>query len=173
MSRLAFDGQPQVRLATAGDVESIDAIASACRLRVNAAQELERPTSRVWVAGDRATVLGFLVAWRAADELTIQDVGVHPEQRRRGVGRVLVDTALSAARSSNVQSVLLEVRPSNVAALALYRAARFVPFNVRRRYYRDPPEDALELRVSFTSEGAIAEEPDALPWPLEVTEPAR
>jgi ribosomal-protein-alanine N-acetyltransferase len=42
--------------------------------------------------------------------------------------------------------VYLEVRQSNAAALAMYRARGFRPVGVRTDYYRNPREDALVLR---------------------------
>lgn len=46
----------------------------------------------------------------------------------------------------------LEVRPSNAAALALYRELSFQPVGRRRDFYTDPTEDALLLTKTFKKE---------------------
>jgi ribosomal-protein-alanine N-acetyltransferase len=62
------------------------------------------------------------------------------------VGRALLDAAIRTAESAGVESMYLEVRPSNAPALSLYATAGFVGVGRRRRYYDDPVEDALILR---------------------------
>jgi len=66
--------------------------------------------------------------------------------RRRGLGRWLLRETLTWGESFGAEEVFLEVRQSNWAALALYRAAAFEAVSVRRGYYDRPREDALVLR---------------------------
>ena len=49
--------------------------------------------------------------------------------------------------AAQITDVLLEVRASNAAALAVYRALGFAATGRRPRYYADPPEDALLLQL--------------------------
>ncbi len=113
------------------------------------AEELTRPWARIWVARigvDAASsrVVGFLLAWHVADELHVLNVATGAGDRRRGVGRALMNFAIEHARASDVRMVLLEVRPSNEPALALYRGLGFEELGVRKNYYPDG-ENALEL----------------------------
>jgi ribosomal-protein-alanine N-acetyltransferase len=64
----------------------------------------------------------------------------------------LLDDTLAWASREGLQRVLLDVRRSNDAALALYLGAGFVQAGERRRYYSDPVEDALllERRLPFS-----------------------
>ena len=75
----------------------------------------------------------------------IVSVVVSPSARRRGLGRLLVDAVLDAARGAGMRVALLEVRRANAAAIALYERAGFRSYGVRRGYYRSPPDDALQL----------------------------
>lgn len=89
---------------------------------------------------------GFCVVQVAADEMHVHNLVVRPESRRRGLGRRLLDDAIRWGSEAGVRQVFLEVRQSNWAALALYRAAGFDAVSVRRDYYDSPREDALILR---------------------------
>jgi ribosomal-protein-alanine N-acetyltransferase len=112
-------------------------------------EELARPHARLWVAretGGRPPV-GFLLAWLLGGDLEILTVAVAPAQRRVGVGAALVEAATAEARSQRCERVLLEVRASNTAALALYRSAGFAEDGLRRGYYSDPSEDAVLMSL--------------------------
>ena len=89
-----------------------------------------------------------LMLWRvAADEAEILTICTLPGQRRSGVGRQLLDAAISAIRAAGARRLLLEVAIDNRAAIALYRAFRFVELGRRRGYYQGPrgAVDALIL----------------------------
>ena len=88
---------------------------------------------------------GYAAYWVASDEAELADLAVHPEHRRRGVGRRLVEAVCREARRRGARTVFLQVRESNRAALGLYREAGFVEQGRRRRYYRRPSEDAIVL----------------------------
>ncbi len=109
--------------------------------------ELARPWTRAWVARSEdaaAPVVGYLVCWHVADELHILQVATARSERRRGIGRALVEHVLAYAAAERVRLVLLEVRRSNAAAIALYRRVGFAAINVRRAYYTDG-EDGVEM----------------------------
>lgn len=110
------------------------------------------PVARLWVAdlaaeGEPPQVAALLVIWHIIDEVHIATVAVHPEQRRGGIGRKLLATALLAAYEEGAQKAFLEVRRSNTAAQELYRRFGFEVAGVRPRYYKDNMEDALLLNL--------------------------
>jgi ribosomal-protein-alanine N-acetyltransferase len=119
--------------------------------------ELARPWARLWIArgggagGGGEDALGYLVAWHVADELHVLNVATRPDWQRRGIGRALMGTAIAYARENRAKHVLLEVRRSNRAAIALYRAGGFFAMGVRARYYPDD-EDAVEMVLMFDAE---------------------
>ena len=73
----------------------------------------------------------------------INYLAVHPDYRRRGVGRYLLTTMIHNAREKGFRRVTLEVRKSNSAAQRLYQSLGFVGNGVRRGYYSNDGEDAL------------------------------
>jgi ribosomal-protein-alanine N-acetyltransferase len=91
-------------------------------------------------------VVGYVVALAAGAEADIADLAVASEARRRGIGRMLLEHIIAELGYEGVRSVYLEVRESNRAARAMYEVGGFEAVGVRRRYYRQPVEDALILR---------------------------
>jgi ribosomal-protein-alanine N-acetyltransferase len=109
-------------------------------------EALETRGAVALVADDPAgRVCGSVMARVAADEGEILTIAVAPALRGHGLGRRLLDAALEQLVSRGARSVWLEVRPSNHAARAMYRAAGFAAAGLRRGYYRRPAEDALVL----------------------------
>jgi ribosomal-protein-alanine N-acetyltransferase len=92
---------------------------------------------------------GFVIFWVVADEMHLLNLAVHPAHRRRGISRALLTAAMEQARSRGAAVVWLEVRPSNQAALTLYRSFGFEEVGVRRNYYTDNGEDALIYAFSW------------------------
>ena len=124
-------------------------------------EEIARPWTRLWVAFDDDAPAAFLVGWHVADELHILNVATAPSARRRGFGKAVVDEALAYASTHRIRLALLEVRRSNEPAIALYRGAGFSIFGVRKAYYADNDEDAIEMALSFDPEtGRALPRPD-------------
>jgi ribosomal-protein-alanine N-acetyltransferase len=89
------------------------------------------------------SVVGFAVACRVGEEAELELICVAAGAQRRGIGRRLLRALIEDIERSGVTKVLLEVRVSNRAALALYAALGFERIGVRLRYYDDPQEDAV------------------------------
>lgn len=118
--------------------------------RTQLTEELARPWARLRVARDEGgAVLGYLLAWHVVDELHLLDVAVAPAARRRGIGGRLMEDLFAFGRDEAAARVLLEVRASNVAAIALYEGLGFVTDDVRKRYY-DDGEDARTMSLALT-----------------------
>jgi ribosomal-protein-alanine N-acetyltransferase len=101
-----------------------------------------------------ATVLasqpgGFALGQVMADEAELLTIAVAPADRRRGLGRLLLDAFLTDCTARGAEAVFLEVDAGNAAALALYHSAGFRMAGRRRAYYHAPDgtsTDALVLR---------------------------
>ncbi len=89
----------------------------------------------VWLAREGERLLGFVVLMHAVDEIHLLVIGMAPEYQRSGRGRALLDFATGQARTAGMLRMLLEVRPSNVPAIAFYINAGFVEIGRRRGYY--------------------------------------
>ena len=96
-------------------------------------------------------ILGYTVLMLALDEAQLLIIGIAAEYQRQGWGSRLLHEIIHAARNLHVRRLLLEVRPSNSAALGLYRKAGFTELAVRRGYYQAGTgrEDAMVMEYEL------------------------
>ena len=90
-------------------------------------------------------VIGYILYWHLREEVHINNVAIHPDFRRQGIGEAVLHKVLAQVQSEGAQYVVLEVRPSNVAALTLYKKLGFEFLGARKNYYFMPQEDAVIL----------------------------
>ena len=79
----------------------------------------------------------------AVDEGQITNIATHPDYRRRGYGRAIVEALIKYAKNNRLDSISLEVRESNRAAIDLYSKLGFKVEGKRRDFYTKPIENAL------------------------------
>ena len=111
----------------------------------NALELLLSPEAEGFVALSNGQVAAYGGMLWAPDEGQITNVAVHPDHRREGLGRAVLDALLLEAERHGAVQVSLEVRESNEAAIALYTHAGFTVAGRRKRFYRNPAEDALVM----------------------------
>ena len=104
-----------------------------------------------WVLRDASgLLLAYFLLMPMVDEVHLLNLAVRADSQRHGLGRFMLDKALACARGMGMASMLLEVRPSNVGALALYERDGFLQVGRRKGY--DPAaeqqqrEDAIVMR---------------------------
>ena len=90
---------------------------------------------------------GYICFWTLEDELTIQNIAMHPDDRRRGGAWCMIEAAFERGREDGCHWAWLEVRPTNTAAIDLYARWGFVPVGRRKGYYEDSGEDAIVMRA--------------------------
>lgn len=100
-----------------------------------------------WVLERDGNIEGYGVMSVAAGEAHILNLCVRPEARRHGLGRTVLTYLIDLARRHDADTVLLEVRPSNRGALALYHELGFNEVGTRKDYYPtdNGREDAMIL----------------------------
>lgn len=94
-------------------------------------------------------LIGYTMLMPVVDEMHLLNITVDPTHQRQGYGRQLLAIALATSHAHRLYTMLLEVRPSNIGALALYLEAGFVEIGRRKGYYPATAlgrEDALVLR---------------------------
>ncbi|MBS0319363.1 MAG: ribosomal protein S18-alanine N-acetyltransferase [Proteobacteria bacterium] len=100
-------------------------------------------------------VVAYGILMLAPGEAQVLNLSVVPDQRRAGLGRALLRRFLDVARERGAEQCFLEVRTTNIAALALYAAEGFGAVGRREGYYpataRLPREDALVLRRALSA----------------------
>ena len=106
-------------------------------------------------------LVAYVAIYATGTEMEILNIAVHPEQRRQGFGRRLLRLVLRLAAKMGILDAVLEVRPSNTAALELYRGTGFVQVGRRRRYYQDTGEDALVLTLHLDRGAGIPSPPSS------------
>lgn len=96
--------------------------------------------------------VGFVLCWLIEDQCDLLSMGVLPDNRRDGVGLMLLEYALSEARHMGGKYMMLEVNINNTAAQTLYEAQGFEKFSVRKGYYTNADgtkADALCMRKTL------------------------
>lgn len=113
-------------------------------------QDISNSFAYTLVAREGRVVLGYLVAYLIAGELQIANIAVSPRYRRGGIGSSLLTKALSEGRRVGCRYAVLDVRPSNLAAVQLYDKFGFRKVGRRPRYYTAPSEDGLVMGKNLT-----------------------
>jgi ribosomal-protein-alanine N-acetyltransferase len=147
-----MDAPWRIRPARPADCEDLAAIERRCfgdPWSAFAFDEIFRSPHGVGlVAERRGEPIGYLVARVAAGEGEILNLAVVPESRRQGLGRDLLEAGIGALKRAGARDIFLEVREHNLAAQRLYQGRGFRPVGLRARYYRNPVEDAIVLRLA-------------------------
>lgn len=101
---------------------------------------------RLDVDGEMAA---FAITQVVLDEATLFNIAVSPAFQRRGLGRQLLEHLISELEQKQILTLWLEVRASNVAAIALYESLGFNEATIRRNYYptANGREDAIIMAL--------------------------
>ena len=158
----------QLRRASVDDLDAIMALEDAtfpsdAWSRKLMRAELTGPNSYYLVATEPAgAVEGYagLLAPQGSIEADIQTIAVADNVRRRGLGRVLVQSLLTEARKRGATEVFLEVRADNPSAQQLYRSLGFEQIATRPHYYQPDDIDALIMRLDLAEPVTVPEEDD-------------
>jgi ribosomal-protein-alanine N-acetyltransferase len=101
------------------------------------------------VALDEDRVVGYAgLSVIGTDESWVQNIAVHRDAQRRGIGRELLEALLAEAARRGAHKTLLEVAVDNHPAQKLYAAYDFEPVGIRRGYYQPSNTDALVMMRS-------------------------
>lgn len=122
-------------------------------------RELKLPFAQLMVArtvNGRRALAGYVCWWTVGDEVHIHNLAVHPDHRRTGVGRFMVQHVLDDAAGRAVHSVSLEVRHDNESARQLYRGFGFSDRGVRKHYYGRGEDAIIMTKDLVTPEGSAS-----------------
>lgn len=97
------------------------------------------------VAEEEGALLGYVSANCSFETGYINNLAVAPAHRRQGIGKMLLDALEEQALRRDVQTLTLEVRPSNLPARRLYKQLGYEEIGRRPGFYQQPTEDALLL----------------------------
>lgn len=140
--------RPVLRTMTEADLAAVAALERACfpdawsmgLLR----DMLNNEYDEAWVleCAD-GTIAGYMNARFFADEGELMRIVIRPDLRGLGYSRKFMEQLEKTAREKGIGALTLEVRRGNTPAISLYKSWGFKEEAVRKRYYRDPTEDAI------------------------------
>lgn len=93
------------------------------------------------VRGDE--VLGYVGMMYVLDEGYISNIAVREDARRQGIADALLSTLWQRAEELSLAFLTLEVRESNLGAIALYEKNGYARVGLRKNYYEQPKENAV------------------------------
>lgn len=103
-----------------------------------------------WTLREPAGMLaGYFLVMLAVDEAHLLNISVRRDLHGKGVGRMQLDKIVEVVKEKGMTSILLEVRPSNLRALAVYKQYGFDQIGIRKGYYPagdNTREDAIVMR---------------------------
>lgn len=147
-----------LRLMTMDDVDAVHALERSVFphpwTRGNFVDSL-RSGYDAWVLRDAEAadphdaLAGYFLLMYALDEAHLLDVAVAAARQGAGLGRHLLDRIAERARGQGMQSILLEVRPSNERALRVYQRYGYAEIGRRKNYYpahEGRREEAIVMR---------------------------
>lgn len=128
-------------------IDEVFAIEQACFSdpwsRAQFAEELDNPLARYWIALDDGRVVGYGGLWQVCGDGQITNIAVRPDDCRKGIGRQIIAQMSAYGAQNGLFQLTLEVRESNVPALALYQSCGFERVGRRPGYYADNKEAAI------------------------------
>ena len=106
---------------------------------------------RCIVLEENGEIIAYGVMSVAAGEAHVFNVAVDIQLRNKGLGRKVMERLMADAKLMKSQSLFLEVRPSNIAAVNLYESLGFNQIGIRKDYYPHPDgrEDAMIFAIEL------------------------
>ncbi|MBU3628237.1 ribosomal protein S18-alanine N-acetyltransferase [Polynucleobacter sp. AP-Reno-20A-A9] len=106
---------------------------------------------------DPAVLWAYCILFPAVDELHLLNITVSPHLRKLGLGQRMMAAIEGVAAQQKMPRIILEVRPTNMAAITLYKKLGYEQIGVRKNYYPANPEtgsreDALVMAKSIKLE---------------------
>ena len=104
-----------------------------------------------WVLLDDAKIIGYALMMMVLDEAHLLNLSVAKAYQKQGLGRLLLEHMITIAKKHAAANMFLEVRPSNISAIALYENIGFNEMAVRRGYYpaHNGREDAVLMGLAL------------------------
>lgn len=141
-----------IRIANAYDLEDIMAIQKACYGgkapwgRITVLNEIKNKKDSFFIVGEISNqMVAFISLSRRRNVLHITNIATSPPYQQQGIANFLIDEAMNIEHKLFCDWMTLEVRVSNTPAKNLYRKIGFIDGNIKKNYYHDNKEDALNM----------------------------
>ncbi len=138
-----------VRPIQKNDLPSVAALETLCFAEPWSERALELLLTKdalgVVAVSEDGAILAYGGMLLVPDEGQITNIATHPDFRRLGAGRQILRALIAESESRSLSVLALEVRESNLAAIRLYESEGFAVMGRRKRFYKNPAEDALVM----------------------------
>lgn len=151
---MAAQNRYQFRPMAAGDLDAIMEIEphiySHPWSRGNFSDSLNSGYS-AWVLLHDTKIIGYALMMMVLDEAHLLNLSIAKAYQKQGLGRMLLEHMIKIAQELGAANMFLEVRPSNVSAIALYENIGFNEMAIRRGYYpaHNGREDAVLMGMAL------------------------
>jgi ribosomal-protein-alanine N-acetyltransferase len=104
-----------------------------------------------WVLEENEKIIGYALMMLVLDEAHLLNLSIGKSNQRKGLGRYLLEHMVNIAKNNQMAHMFLEVRHSNISAVALYENMGFNEMAIRRGYYpaANGREDAILMGLAF------------------------
>ena len=107
--------------------------------------DLENEIAYNYVLEHDGVILGYYGFWVMFDNVDITKVSIRKELQGKGLSNILMEDMFSRLYNSDINTITLEVRVSNIAAINLYKKYGFKEISIRKNYYENT-EDAYVMQ---------------------------
>ncbi|MFC1841393.1 ribosomal protein S18-alanine N-acetyltransferase [Thermodesulfobacteriota bacterium] len=114
--------------------------------------ETEKQISNFWALVDEDNIIGYVCFWMLEPEIHIINFAVKFEKRNKGIGKLLLKHVIDIGTGKKIEKVWLEVRPSNLPAISIYKKFGFYETGRRIGYYSGTGEDAIIMKLDIRRE---------------------
>jgi len=108
-------------------------------------EEMSNRSARLVVFVDEERVVGYMCFWEIMDEAHLLTIAVHPQKRRRGYGKFMMDHLEQLCVKDGLKRIVLDVGRRNDPARNLYRKCGFISVGFRKDYYTVIGDDAIVM----------------------------
>lgn len=112
-------------------------------------EEFNNPLAKYLVLEIDGDICGYAGFWLVIGEAQVTNIALAKSFRGKGFGKILVESLVDLAQKSDADSIVLEVRKSNLVAQKLYQNLGFAQCGIREKYYIDNNEDAVLMQKSL------------------------
>jgi len=111
-------------------------------------QELDNNFSLFLVAEINGSISGYIIAWKVADEIQLNNIAVKNSCRRMGMATKLLSELYSNNSNHQYSKIYLEVRSGNYEAINFYLKNGFIKTGIRKKYYNNN-DDAILMEKNI------------------------
>lgn len=103
----------------------------------------ENPFAHIKLLKEQDVLIGYMDYWITFECCQLNKIAIMETYRHQGHAKEMMEELIQSAEAANCETIMLEVRSSNIAAQQLYRKFGFIEMNIRKGYYTDNGEDAV------------------------------